>query len=304
MSYKREFDSIIKEILDGLHDLYPAGWTLGSTDMLSPPPPPPLDQDLLTIIKHPCILLVLGHRGSGKSSLACRLQELLRDQVAPYAIGLPPKAAKLLPDWYGLADDPRDIPQNSFIYVPESYRLFHVRSSQSAQGRDSGDWVNLSRHRRQSMIFDVQNPAHLDRNIISEADVILIKEPGPFTQGFERPQLRPAMDSAQAAFSPLTLTRKKRAVWAIAPHAGIQGKLMENLLPSFWTDSLSHIFGDVSVGSSLNELRPTYRRGYRTSSKERKARAQHLHSIGHSYGEIAKMLGVSKSQAYRLVNDK
>ena len=75
MSYKGEFDSMVREILDGLADLYPVGWTLGSTDMLPPLPPPPLDQALLTIIKHPCIALVLGHRGSGKSSLSCRLQE-------------------------------------------------------------------------------------------------------------------------------------------------------------------------------------------------------------------------------------
>ena len=302
MSENENFQRIIAEIVDNLDKLYP-GWTLRSTDIL-PPPPPPLDQTLGTIVRHPCVVLVIGHRGSGKSALACRLQELLRDQAAPYAIGLPLKAAKLLPDWYGLADDPGDVPQNTVIYIPESYRVFHARSAQSAQGRQIGDLVNLSRHRRQTLIFDVQNPAHLDRNIISEPDVVLIKEPGPFTQGFERPQLRPMMDSARAAFSAVSGTRKKRAVWVIAPHAGIQGALMENLLPSFWTDSLSHIFADVGVGSSLTVSKPTYRRGHRTSSKERKARAQHLHSIGHSYGEIGKMLGISKSQSYRLVNDK
>ncbi len=89
------------------------------------------------------------------------------------------------------------------------------------------------------MIFDVQNPAHLDRNIISKADLILIKEPGPLTQGFERPQLRPTMDNARASFSPLSENRKTRALWAVAPRSEIQGKLMENLLPSFWTGSLS-----------------------------------------------------------------
>ena len=53
----------------------------------------------------------------------------------PYAIGLPAKANKLLPDWYGLAEDPGLIPQNAIIYIPESYRLFHSRSTQNAQGR-------------------------------------------------------------------------------------------------------------------------------------------------------------------------
>jgi len=34
------------------------------------------------------------------------------------------------------------------------------------------DLVNLSRHRKHTLIFDVQNAAQLDRNIVSEADGI------------------------------------------------------------------------------------------------------------------------------------
>ena len=70
------------------------------------------------------------------------------------------------------------MPPNAIIYIPESYLLFHARATQSAQGRAVGELVNLSRHRRHTIIFDVQNPAHLDRNINSEADVVLVNEPG------------------------------------------------------------------------------------------------------------------------------
>ena len=86
-------------------------------------------------------------------------------------------ARRLLPDWYGLADDPSAIPSKAVIYIPESYCMFHARASQTAQGRMIGDLVNLSRHRRHILIFDVQNPAHLDRNIVSEVDVVLVKQP-------------------------------------------------------------------------------------------------------------------------------
>ena len=286
------------------------------------PPPLPLDQPLATVARHPCVILILGHRGAGKSALACRLQELLRDRGAPYAIALPSKAIRLLPSWYGLADDAADIPPNAVIYIPESYRLFHARSALSAQGRAIRDLVNLCRHRRQTIIFDVQNPAHLDRNIISEADVILVKEPGPFTQGFERPQLRGIMDSARAAFSALSSARKKRAVWVVSPGVDVAGQLMENRLPSFWTDALSRIFGDctvmsgtVVVNSKLRITQPvddsislrltaSSRRGQRTASGDKRLRALHLHSLGHSYREIGDMIGVSKSQAFRLVNEK
>lgn len=277
---------------------------------LEPPEPVPPEPDLAlaALVSHPCIVLILGHRGNGKTALACRLQELKKDVAAPYGVGLPPKASRLLPDWYGLTGDFTDIPPNSVIYVPESYRLFHARSSQTGQGRAVGDLVNLSRHRRHTLIFDVQNPAHLDRNIISEADVVMIKQPGPLTAGFERPQLRPHMDAARAAFAGVNPFRRKRVVWVVAPNEGVSGQLMENLLPTFWTDSLSRIFGQVLTapaheGSGPSQPRTAAaRRGQRTSVESRRQKAKRLRALGHSYNEIGRMLGVSKSQAYRLVN--
>jgi hypothetical protein len=285
----------------------------GSSDSLTSELPvyvDPVDAVLAKLLGHPCIVLILGHRGSGKTALAARLQELLRDIASPYAVGLPAKASRLLPDWYGLADDTSTIPSNALIYIPESYRMYHARDTQSAQGKALSELVNLSRHRRHTLIFDVQNPAHLDRNIVSEADLVLVKEPGPLQQGFERPQYRNLMDTARAAFAAVGPRRKKRAVWVVAPAAGVNGQLMDNLLPSFWSDSLSRIFGDTPAfgtaksGDSLSSQGETAvpRRGKRTPPVLRKERAKAMHNAGHTYGEIAKNLGISKSQAYRDVN--
>ena len=271
---------------------------------------PPIDDSLARIVEHPTIMLILGARGAGKSAVAVRIQELLRHKAAPYAVGLPSKASKLLPDWYGLADDFSTIPNNSIIYVPESYRLFHSRSTQSARGRAIGEIVNLSRHRKHTIIFDVQNAAHLDRNILSEVDLVLIKEPGAFQRGFERSQFRSSMDAARAAFSGLAKHRRKRSVWVIAPGADIGGLLFENLLPTFWTDALSRIFGDVSIGhlgaetgDSLGPDRATSRRGQRTSVDTRRETAKKMRKAGHSFREIGKTLGCSASTVFRMVNE-
>ncbi len=270
---------------------------------------PPVDDCLARIFDHPTVVLILGARGSGKSAAAVRIQELLRYTAAPYAVGLPHRASKLLPDWYGLADDFSTIPNNSIIYIPESYRMFHSRSARSAQGLAIGDIVNLSRHRKHTLIFDVQNPAHLDRNILSEVDILLIKEPGAFQQGFERSQFRASMDAARAAFSGLSKMRKKKAVWVVAPGADINGRLMENLLPTFWTDALSRIFGDAPIGqmgATSSDTQPPRttgaRKGYRTSISARKETAKSMRAAGHSYREIGKTLGCSASTAFRLVN--
>jgi len=283
-----------------------------------PPAPayvPPPDLALARLIHHPAVVLIVGHRDMGKTALAGRLQELKRDEAPPYAVGLPPKARRILPDWYGLTDDPANVPPNAIIYVPESYRMFHARATQTAQGRTIGDLVNLSRHRRHTLIFDVQNPAHLDRNIISEADVILVKNPGPFTLGFERPQLKNIMNSARAAFAGVGFFRQKCVVWVVAPAAGIPGQLMENALPSFWTPSLSRIFGDTAprptnitspttARGQSNDQRKTAmpRRGRKTETDKKRDRARRLKVAGYSYQEIGDMVGVGKSQAYRLVN--
>ena len=213
-------------------------------------PPLPADQALAEVMPESGVVISTGQRGGGKTGVNMRAQELLKDRLRPYAIGLPASAARLLPSWYGLADDISAVPNKVSIYLPESYRDFHARTTQSVQGRAVGDLVNLVRHRQWLLFFDVQNLAHLDRNILSEADVLLIKEPGPFIQGFDRPQFREHIEAARAAFAAVGPTRRKRAVWVVAPAAGIDGKLMENALPSFWSDALSRAFADTRPGTA------------------------------------------------------
>ena len=99
------------------------GWSLLDDDEPAEPP----DADLAPLLSHPCVVLILGHRGSGKTALACRLQELSPDVAPLYGVGLPPRASRLLPEWCGLTGDFTGVPSNAIIYVAESYRLFHAR---------------------------------------------------------------------------------------------------------------------------------------------------------------------------------
>ena len=275
---------------------------LGDLDYSSP-----VDAPLAQKVSHPAAVLVCGRRGSGKSALIMRLQELLRDVAPAYAIGLPAKATRLLPSWYGLADDPADVPPNATVYFPESYRFFHARSTQSHLGRKVSELVNLSRHRRHTLFFDVQNTSQLDRNIVSEVDLILVKEPGPFHLGFERHQLGPVVEAARAAFSGIGQHRKKKAVWVFSESIG---QMLQNDLPSFWTQSLSRIFADTGpVGESLSSgskdpsgpTRAKPRRAQTTPTEIKAKKARRLKEAGYSLSEIAKMLGISKSYVHKLL---
>ena len=266
--------------------------------------PLPADHQLAEIIDPPSVVLVSGHRGSGKTALVLRLQELLRPQAAPYAIGLPQGTERLLPDWYGFAEDICDVPPNAVVYIPEAYRLFHARASHTAQGQGVAELVNISRHRAHTLIFDLQNLAHLDRNIVSEADVVLAKEPGPFQVGFERPQLRGVLDAARAAFAGINPSRKRRAVCVFAPRKGMHSLILENDLPSFWSEGLSRAFGQAGQLATRDKSSTVgARKGRRASKDELASLAKARRTAGYSYGEIGKMLGISKTQAYRLVNE-
>ena len=132
------------------------------------------------------------------------------------------------------------------------------------------------------------------------------------TPGFERPQLKSVMNSARAAFAGLSPARRNHMVWVVAPGVGIQGQLMENLLPGFWTDKLSRIFqGSVgasaprspTVGHTENQSNTSAsRRGQRTPHVVMVTKAKRLREAGYTYSEIANILGVSRSHAFRLVN--
>ena len=269
--------------------------------------PEPADAALARMVDHPTVVLAIGRKGGGKTAVILRMQELMRDVAPPYAIGLPEKASRLLPEWYGLADDLEDIPENATVYFPESYRTYHARSTQSQQGRSLSDLVNLSRHRRHTLFFDVQNTAQLDRNILSEVDLILVKEPGLFHLGFERSQLRPIVAAARVAFAGVGRHRKKKVVWVWGDSAG---QLMENALPSFWSDKLSRIFGDAgpalkSAATESSGLIVPYgakpRKAQTTPTAVKKAKVLKLSQAGHTLSEIAKLVGISKSYVYKLL---
>ena len=78
-------------------------------------------------------------------------------------------------------------------------------------GRREDGLINLSRQKEQTLLFIVQEARQLDVNIVSQIDVLVIKELSDLSRGFERPQLRAVADKARAAFAAV---EKKHQEWA------------------------------------------------------------------------------------------
>ena len=256
---------------------------------------PPSDAMWLDLVPHPSVVLIIGKRGSGKSALGYRILELMRGRGEPYVVGLPAKAHKLLPDWVGSMERLEDVPSKAVVLIDESYLQYHSRAGMAGDGRDIGGLINLSRQRQQTLVFIVQEARQLDVNIVSQMDVLAVKDLSDLSKGFERPQLRALTDKARAAFVAVE-KNTRQWTWVYSERADHEG-LVPNELASFWTTRLSRAFAQPSgEGAPL-------RRGKQPQREELVAKVTQMHKAGLSYSQIGDVLGISKTKAWRLDQD-
>jgi hypothetical protein len=240
----------------------------------------------LRLIKHPCVILIIGNRGSGKSALSYKILEYMRWQGKMYVVGLPEKARKILPDWIGSIPALEDAPPDSIILIDESYLSLHARSSSSQHSREISNLINLSRQRGQTLIFVSQEARQIDMNIASSANMVIIKNPGILQMDFERVQFRKLLAEATRMFAAIDKDKNKWS-YVYAPEANFVG-MMENSLPSFWTPGLSKAYADAKPTTEVKTP-------MKTTREERITKVRDLRKQGFSLGEIAKMQGISKS---------
>jgi hypothetical protein len=282
----------LQEIIDswGIHPLVPTQKP-GLPAPAAPQPQKPSFDSLergrwLNIIKHPCVVLVIGNRGSGKSAMGYKILEYCRWKVKPYVVGIPQKARNLLPDWIGSVPSLEDAPPDSIVLVDEAYMALHSRSSTSQYAREISNLINLSRQRGQTLIFVTQEARQVDKNIASSANLIIIKNPGILQVEFERVQFRKILAEAQRMFNAINKDKNKWA-YVFAPESNFAG-MMLNSLPAFWTPALSKGYAERKLSNEVKFPKKMTR-------EERIKLARDLRKQGLSLGEMAKMLGTSKS---------
>ena len=101
-------------------------------------------------------------------------------------------------------------------------------------------------------------------------------------------------------FQSLAKGNRQRWTWVYSEAAGEVG-LVENELASYWKPALSRAFAQGTPDQNSNWT--GQRKGVKTSREELKGRALALRQQGHSYGQIAKIQGISKTLAWSLVNE-
>jgi hypothetical protein len=246
------------------------------------------------LIPHPSIVVILGKRGSGKSALGYRLLEYLRWTASVYVVGLPESARKLLPDYIGMAASLEDVPLNSIVLVDEGYLAYHARRSMAATSVEMSQILNLSRQRNQTIIFVTQEASQIDRNVASSANVVVFKDLGMLQLKFDRRELNKIAAKAKEAFTTIVAGDKRKQAYVYSPDSEFMG-LIENSLPTFWSEKLSHIF---AAGGEIIARAPK-----KTPLEQRKGKAKELKQQRLSNGQISKLMGVSKATIKNWLED-
>jgi len=144
--------------------------------------------------------------------------------------------------------------------------------------------LNLSRQRNQTLIFVTQEAGQIDRNVASSANVIVFKGLGMLQLEFDRRQLNKIATKAKEAFATAPSDKRKWA-YVYSPDSNFMG-LVENSLPTFWSEKLSHIF---AAGGERIARAPK-----KTPLEQRIEKAKEFSRQGLSLGKIANLMGVSK----------
>jgi len=214
----------------------------------------------------------------------------------PYVIGLPSQCTHLLPDWIGIKEGLEDVLSGSISLVDEAYLSNHARDWAKAESRDLCRLLNLSRQQNKTIIFSAQQGRQINLDIASSANVIVLKNPGMLQTEFERPALRQIVADAKLAFETISGDRKKWS-YVYSPDAGFSG-LVENSLPTFWSQKLSRMYGQGTLNEKAAEKHPS-----QMTLEQRKEKAKELYEKGWSLSRIAKYFGVSKSTVFNWIHD-
>ena len=70
-------------------------------------------------------------------------------------------------------------PSGSTVVVDEAYLSFFARDSQSRRSKELTKIINLARQRDLSLIFVAHEARHIDLNVLSGIDTLIMKKPGP-----------------------------------------------------------------------------------------------------------------------------
>lgn len=210
-------------------------------------------------IPKPSVTIITGRRGSGKDVTAVALAlELQKNSRKPVYSNYDPRQFRLPRDWRfrtGNTFEPETVQ-----LISDAHLEYFSRDWQSSPAETLVKVVSVSRHRNIDFIYTTQLSSLIDRQIISNIDVLLFKEPSLLAAEFERKELDQFTQEAQEYYQGIetnnkgqiieskmqkhTLSQKEKWTTAVAfTHDGGKIIVTDIQKPAWFTEEMSKIFG-------------------------------------------------------------
>jgi energy-coupling factor transporter ATP-binding protein EcfA2 len=199
------------------------------------------------------VVLVLGRRGSGKTSLAAKIGEYMMatHKMPVYWIGLPEQARSLLPHWIKMVDSPDQCPVGCLIIIDEAGLHFLSLAFATDQNRLLRALLMVCRQRHSSLVVAVQSSRDLEYSVVRQADSIIFREPGMHQPDSERPDIRSMAKKAATVFKEIPQGEKRESAYVFDDDfTGI----IKCTLPSFWSEDLSHVYAHFDLASMQQQV--------------------------------------------------
>ena len=180
--------------------------------------------------------IVLGARGSGKSAMGMKLLENFKKKTQKnvYAMGFNKED---LPNWINVAENIKEIQNDSVVLIDEGGIAFSSRKSMSSANRLLSELLMIARHKNLSILFITQNSSNLEVNVLRQADFLVMKPSSLLQKDFERKIIKDIYELRTDGFEAF----KEEAGLAYVHSDKFQG-FVSNELPSFWNVKVSKAF--------------------------------------------------------------
>jgi len=204
-----------------------------------------ISTNILELLGVPSVTLIIGKRGSGKSSLGHKVLELAKEKgLSPYLLGFPEEKSMSIPSYITLTNSLDEIPDNAAVFLDESYMYLFSRESFSNFNKAMAKFIGVSRQKNILLVFATHLTRKLDVSCIYDADNLIFRQPSYLHLKFEREEIKSYIHDAADFFSSLDADPRRYAY--IVTEKGVVKIEVE--LPSYWSEDISKSFSGISFG--------------------------------------------------------
>lgn len=185
--------------------------------------------------KDSTIGIILGARGSGKSAMGMKILENFSKKTKKnvYAMGFNKED---LPGWISVAENVKEIQNDSVVLIDEGGISFSSRKSMSSANQLLSELLFIARHKNLSILFITQNSSNLEVNVLRQADFLVMKPSSLLQKDFERKIIKDIYSKIEEEF------KNFDDPGLTYIHSDKFRGFVSNKLPSFWNVKVSKAF--------------------------------------------------------------